>query len=89
MEQKSPSRKATQSSLESIYKLNGVCHLTVLFHKASLIGYLKSLLIYDLMRSFHARVRLLVEDLDARKDIIGDEECEDPACIYRYIYIYI
>lgn len=79
IEQKSSSKKPTQSSLESIYKLNGVCNLTVLFHKASLIGHLKRLLIYDLMRSFHARVRLLVEDLDARKDIIGDEECEDPA----------
>lgn len=30
------------------------------------------------MRSFNSRVRLLVEDLDARKDIIGDAQLEDP-----------
>jgi hypothetical protein len=35
------------------------------------IEYLKNLLVYDLIRSLHARIRLLVEDLDARKDIIG------------------
>jgi hypothetical protein len=35
---------------------------------------------YDLMRSLYARVRLLVEDLDARKDIIGDAQLEDPNC---------
>jgi hypothetical protein len=38
------------------------------------------MLIYDLMRSLYARVRLLVEDLDARKDIIGDVQLEDPYC---------
>ena len=79
MEPKPSSHKPTQSSLESIYKLNGVCYLAVLFHKTSLVGHLKRLLVYDLTRSFHARVRLLVEDLDARKDIIGDLEFEDPA----------
>lgn len=30
------------------------------------------------MRSFNARVRLLVEDLDASKDIIGDVQHEEP-----------
>ena len=44
------------------------------------LEYIKQLLIYDLMRSLHARVRLLVEDLDARKDIIGDVQLEDPYC---------
>ena len=44
------------------------------------LEYIKQLLIYDLMRSLHARVRLLVEDLDARKDIIGDVQLEDPDC---------
>lgn len=30
------------------------------------------------MRSFNARIRLLVEDLDASKDIIGDVQLEEP-----------
>jgi hypothetical protein len=47
--------------------------------------YLKKLLIYDLMRSLYARVRLLVEDLDARKDIIGDVQLEDPYCNYFFL----
>ncbi|CAF0818045.1 unnamed protein product [Brachionus calyciflorus] len=63
---------------ESIYELNGVCNLIVTFHKSFKLKYIKKLLIYDLMRSFNARVRLLVEDLDARKDIIGDVQLEDP-----------
>ena len=74
-------KKHADKSLESIYKLNGVCSLVVLFHKSTSIGSLKRMLIYDLMRSFYARVRLLVEDLDARKDIIGDEQLDDPDCM--------
>ena len=41
---------------------------------------IKRLLIYDLMRSLYARVRLLVDDLDARNDIIGDGQSDDPNC---------
>ena len=32
------------------------------------------------MRSLYARVRLLVDDLDARNDIIGDGQSDDPNC---------
>lgn len=76
----SPKLKSLNSdkSLESIYELNGVCNLAILVHKSMTIDAIKNALVYDLMRSFYARVRLLVEDLDARKDIIGDEELENP-----------
>lgn len=67
-----------QESNESIYELNGVCNLIVTFHKSFKLNCIKKLLLYDVMRSFNARVRLLVEDLDARKDIIGDVQLEDP-----------
>ena len=83
IESKKPKRSA-DSSLESIYKLNGVCNLAVLHHKSSTIGSLKKMLVYDLMRSFNARVRLLVEDLDARKDIIGNEQLDDPDCMLYF-----
>ena len=78
----SPKLKSLNSdkSLESIYELNGVCNLAILVHKSMTIDAIKNALVYDLMRSFYARVRLLVEDLDARKDIIGDEELENPDC---------
>jgi hypothetical protein len=33
---------------------------------------------YDIVRSLFARMRLLTEDLDARKDIIGEAQLEDP-----------
>ena len=63
-------------NLDSIYELTGVCNLVVFLHKAMTIDHLKNLLIYDLIRSLHSRIRLLVEDLDARKDIIGkDNSC--------------
>jgi len=60
-----------------------VCSLVVIFHKSTSIGTLKQLLVYDLMRSFYARINLLVEDLDARKDIIGDEQLDDPDCTVK------
>ena len=34
------------------------------------------------MRSLFSRLRLLTDDLDARKEIIGDEQSEDPNCNY-------
>ena len=40
------------------------------------------------MRSLYARVRLLVEDLDARKDIIGDVQLEDPYCNYYILFFF-
>ncbi len=83
-----PGKKPTDNGLESIYKLNGVCSLVVLFHKSTSIGSLKRLLVYDLMRSFYARVSLLVEDLDARKDIIGDEELDDPDCTVKFRFYF-
>ena len=67
-----------KSQQESIYELTGVCNLVALFHRNNSIKYIKKLLIYDLMRSLYARIRLLVEDLDARKDIIGDVQLDDP-----------
>ena len=79
----------TSTNLDSIYELNGVCNLAVLFHKSMTIESLKRLLMYDLMRSFYARIRLLVEDLDARKDIIGDDQLEDPDCSVLFYYIYL
>ena len=36
-----------------------------------------------MIQSLYARVRLLVEDLDARKDIIGDEQIDDPNCSFK------
>ncbi len=45
---------------------------------------IKRLLIYDLMRSLYARVRLLVDDLDARNDIIGDGQSDDPNCMIQF-----
>lgn len=71
-------KNINQENSESIYELNGVCSLIVAFHKSFKLKYVKKLLVYDLMRSFNSRVRLLVEDLDARKDIIGDAQLEDP-----------
>jgi len=68
----------TSENLDSIYELSGVCNLVVLLHHSLSLDELKRLLIYDLMRSLHARVRLLVEDLDASKDIIGNAQVEDP-----------
>jgi hypothetical protein len=64
--------------LDSIYDLTGKCNLIVIFHETMSIEYLKCLLIYDLMRSLYARIRLLIEDLDASRDIIGDAQLEDP-----------
>jgi len=70
-----------QNNLDSIYELTGVCSLAVLFHKSMTFQTIKRLLIYDLMRSLYARVRLLVDDLDARNEIIGDGQSDDPNCI--------
>jgi hypothetical protein len=75
---------ATTNGLDSIYDLNGVCNLVILFHKSLTLAQAKKLLVYDLMRSLYARIRLLVEDLDARKDIIGDAQLEDPNCKFFY-----
>jgi hypothetical protein len=66
--------------LDAVYELTGVCNLVALFHKNHTVKYAKKLLIYDLMRSLYARIRLLIEDLDARKDIIGDAQLDDPNC---------
>ena len=66
--------------MDSIYELTGVCNLVSLFHRSHSVKYIKKLLVYDLMRSLYARIRLLVEDLDARKDIIGDAQLDDPNC---------
>lgn len=74
------SRKETANNLDSIYELTGLSSLAILFHKSVKIKHLKKLLVYDLIRSLYARVRLLVEDLDARKDIIGDAQLDDPDC---------
>ena len=69
------------TNLDSLYDLSGVCSLIVYINKEASLRSMKKLLIYDLMRSMYARVRLLVEDLDARKEIIGDEQLEDdPSC---------
>ena len=85
---KTSDSKLTSTNLDSIYELNGVCNLAVLFHKSMTIEALKRLLMYDLMRSFYARIRLLVEDLDARKDIIGDDQLEDPDCNFFFCFKY-
>lgn len=69
-----------QGNLDSIYELTGVCYLVVQIHQSFRLSQIKKLLVYDLMRSLYARVRLLVEDLDARKEIIGDVQLEDPNC---------
>ncbi len=74
------SKDASPNDLDSIYELAGVCNLVVLFHKSMSFKTIKSLLIYDLMRSLYARVRLLVDDLDARNEIIGDGQTDDPNC---------
>ena len=37
------------------------------------------------MRSLFARLRLLTDDLDARKEIIGDEQLEDTNCIVYFL----
>lgn len=76
--QSNPSSEGAHKNLDSLYELTGVCNLVVLMHNSMNTEQLKKLLIYDLMRSLYARVRLLVEDLDARKDIIGDVQLEDP-----------
>jgi len=68
----------SSSTNDSIYELTGVCNLVVLFHKSMNFKTIKRLLIYDLMRSLYARVRLLVDDLDARSEIIGDGQSDDP-----------
>lgn len=39
------------------------------------------------MRSLFARLRLLTDDLDARKEIIGDVQLEDPNCIFKILII--
>lgn len=83
--QKSSSSKITHQNLDSIYELTGICYLIVQFHKSFQVQQIKRLLVYDLMRSLYARVRLLVEDLDARKEIIGDVQLEDPNCIISFI----
>lgn len=59
-----------------------MCNLAVLFHKGMTFKTIRKLLIYDLMRSLYARVRLLVDDLDARNDIIGDAQTDDQNCKY-------
>ncbi|RNA29713.1 hypothetical protein BpHYR1_005737 [Brachionus plicatilis] len=66
------------ASNESIYELAGVCSLLVSFPSSFKLKYVRKLFVYDLMRSFSSRVRLLVEDLDASKDIIGDVPLEEP-----------
>lgn len=75
-------KKDLRPNQDSIYELTGVCKLVALFHKSMNVNQIKKLLMYDLMRSLYARVRLLVEDLDARKDIIGDAQLEDPNCMF-------
>ena len=66
---------------DSLYDLNGVCNLSLLANKELSIGKIKKMLVYDLMRSLYARVRLLIEDLDAPKEIIGDVPLDDdPNC---------
>lgn len=76
------SKKANEASFkitnkDSLYDLNGVCNLTLLANKELSIGKIKRMLVYDLMRSLYARVRLLIEDLDAPKEIIGDVPLDD------------
>lgn len=83
--QKSSSSKTTHQNMDSIYELTGICYLIVQFHKSFQVQQIKRLLVYDLMRSLYARVRLLVEDLDARKEIIGDVQLEDPNCMLSFI----
>lgn len=83
---KTSSTKLKNQNLDSIYELTGVCYLIVQIHKSFRVQHIKRLLIYDLLRSLYARVRLLVEDLDARKEIIGDAQLEDPNCKISVLY---
>ena len=47
------------------------------------------MLVYDLMRSLYARVRLLIEDLDAPKEIIGDVPLDDdPNCKGQFLGLF-
>lgn len=73
-------QKPENSKLDAIYELTGVCNLIALFHTSHSIMHIKKLLIYDFLRSMYARIRLLVEDLDLRKDVIGDVQLDDPNC---------
>jgi hypothetical protein len=63
----------------SIYELKGSCNLVAMVPTDTTINSVKHQLVYDLFRSLFARIRLLVEDMDAQRDIIGDPCTQDPA----------